>query len=80
MVTIYGKYANAIVYTVDNELYALEDYARNQLQMICNHPSAEALFILFGVPAFSIKIPFYSFVINNSKDNSNCYTCQVEYH
>ena len=41
MVTIYGKYANAIVYTVENELYALEDYARKQLQMICNHPSAE---------------------------------------
>ena len=41
MITIYGKYANAIVYTVENELYALEDYARKQLQMICNHPSAE---------------------------------------
>ncbi len=41
MVTIYGKYTNAIVYTVENELYALEDYARKQLQMICNHPSAE---------------------------------------
>ena len=41
MITIYGKYTNAIVYTVENELYALEDYARKQLQMICNHPSAE---------------------------------------
>ncbi len=41
MLTIYGKYANAAVYTVENELYALEDYARKQLQMICNHPSAE---------------------------------------
>ncbi len=41
MVTIYGNYTNAIVYTVENELYALEDYARKQLQMICNHPSAE---------------------------------------
>ena len=41
MITIYGKYANAIVYTVENELYALEDYARKQLQMICNHPSSE---------------------------------------
>ena len=41
MVTIFGKYTNAIVYTVENELYALEDYARKQLQMICNHPSTE---------------------------------------
>ena len=41
MITIYGKYTNAIVYTVENELYALEDYARRQLQMIANHPSAE---------------------------------------
>ena len=41
MITIYGKYTNALVYTVENELYALEDYARKQLQMICNHPSAE---------------------------------------
>ena len=40
MVTIYGKYTNAVVYTVENEIYALEDYARKQLQMICNHPSA----------------------------------------
>ena len=41
MITIFGKYTNAIVYTVENELYALDDYARKQLQMICNHPSAE---------------------------------------
>ena len=41
MITIYGKYTNAIVYTVANEEYALEEYARKQLQMICNHPSAE---------------------------------------
>ena len=41
MITIYGKYTNAVVYTVENELYALEDYARKQLQMICSHPSAE---------------------------------------
>ncbi|SEF55323.1 RNA-splicing ligase RtcB, repairs tRNA damage [Eubacterium ruminantium] len=41
MITIYGKYTNAIVYTVENELYALDDHARKQLQMICNHPSAE---------------------------------------
>ena len=41
MLTIYGKYTNAIVYTVANQEYALEDYARKQLQMICNHPSAE---------------------------------------
>ncbi len=39
--TIYGKYTNAIVYTVENEQYALDEYARKQLQMICNHPSAE---------------------------------------
>ena len=41
MITIYGKYTNAIVYTVENELYALEEHARKQLQMICNHPSSE---------------------------------------
>ena len=39
--TIYGKYTNAIVYTVENEQFALDEYARKQLQMICNHPSAE---------------------------------------
>jgi RNA-splicing ligase RtcB len=41
MITIYGKFTNAEVYNVENELYALEDYARKQLQMICDHPSAE---------------------------------------
>ncbi len=40
MITIYGKYTNAIVYTTSNEEYAIDDYARKQLQMICNHPSA----------------------------------------
>lgn len=40
MITIYGKYTNAIVYTTDNEQYAIDDYARKQLQMICDHPSA----------------------------------------
>lgn len=39
--TIYGKYTDAIVYTVENEQFALDEYARKQLQMICNHPSAE---------------------------------------
>lgn len=39
MITIYGKYTNAIVYTVDSEQYAIDEYARKQLQMICNHPS-----------------------------------------
>jgi RNA-splicing ligase RtcB len=43
--TIYGKYTNAIVYTVENEQYALDEYARKQLQMICNHPSAEGSII-----------------------------------
>ena len=41
MLTIYGKYTNAVVHTVKNEEYAIEDYARAQLQMICDHPSAE---------------------------------------
>lgn len=41
MITIYGKYTNAIVYSVENEEYALEEYARKQLQRICDHPSAE---------------------------------------
>ncbi|TGY89396.1 RNA-splicing ligase RtcB [Petralouisia muris] len=40
MVTIYGKYTNAIVYTTNCEEYAIDDYARKQLQMICDHPSA----------------------------------------
>ncbi|MDE7274573.1 MAG: RtcB family protein [Lachnospiraceae bacterium] len=40
MITIFGKYTNAIVYTTDNEQYAIDDYARKQLQMICDHPSA----------------------------------------
>ena len=40
MITIYGKYTNAQVYTVKNEEYALEEHARAQIQMICNHPSA----------------------------------------
>lgn len=41
MITIYGKYTKALVYTVKKEEYALEDYARAQLQMICDHPSAQ---------------------------------------
>ncbi|MDE6760948.1 MAG: RtcB family protein [Lachnospiraceae bacterium] len=41
MITIYGKYANAVVYTVRNEEYAIEEYARRQLQRICDHKSAE---------------------------------------
>lgn len=41
MITIYGKYTNAIVYTVENEQYAIDEYARKQLQMICDHKSAE---------------------------------------
>lgn len=40
MITIYGKYTNAVVYTTNNEEYAIDDYARKQLQMICDHPSA----------------------------------------
>ena len=40
MLTIYGKYTNAIVYTTNNEEYAIDEYARKQLQMICDHPSA----------------------------------------
>ena len=39
MITIYGKYTNAIVYTTENEQYAMDEYARKQLQMICDHPS-----------------------------------------
>ena len=45
MITIYGKYTNATVYTVENEIYALDEYARKQLQMICNNPSAEGSII-----------------------------------
>lgn len=41
MITIYGKYATAVVYTVENEQYAIDEYARKQLQMICDHKSAE---------------------------------------
>lgn len=40
MITIYGKFTNAIVYTTENETYAIDEYARRQLQMICDHPSA----------------------------------------
>ncbi len=40
MITIFGKYTNALVYTTDNEQYAIDDYARKQQQMICDHPSA----------------------------------------
>ena len=38
---IYGKYTNAVVYTVKNEEHAIDEYARKQLQMICDHPSAK---------------------------------------
>lgn len=41
MITIYGKYTNALVYTVNNEEYALDPHAYKQLQMICNHPCAQ---------------------------------------
>lgn len=40
MITIYGKYTNAVVYTTNNEKYAIDEYARKQLQMICDNPSA----------------------------------------
>lgn len=40
MIKIYGKYTNAVVYTTHKEEYAIDDYARKQLQMICDHPSA----------------------------------------
>lgn len=40
MITIYGKYTNAVVYNCEREEYALEEYARKQIQMICNHPSS----------------------------------------
>lgn len=39
MITIYGKYTNAVVYTTNNEKYAIDEYARKQLQMICDNPS-----------------------------------------
>lgn len=39
MITIYGKYTNAVVYTTNHEEYAIDDYARKQLQRICDHPS-----------------------------------------
>lgn len=41
MIEIFGKYTNAIVYTCENEKYAMDDYARKQIQMLCNHSSAE---------------------------------------
>ncbi len=41
MITIYGKYTNALVYTTDNQEYAIDTYARKQLQMICDHPSTQ---------------------------------------
>lgn len=41
MITIYGRFTNAIVYTTNNEEYAIDNYARKQLQMICDHPSAQ---------------------------------------
>lgn len=40
MITIYGKYTNAVVYTTNHEEYNIDDYARKQLQMICDHYSA----------------------------------------
>lgn len=41
MIEIYGQYANAIVYTCENEAFALDEYARKQLTMLCNHKCAE---------------------------------------
>lgn len=40
MITIYRNYTNAVVYATHNEEYALDDYARKQIQMLCNHPSS----------------------------------------
>ena len=40
MITIYGNYTNAVVYTTNNEEYAIDEYARKQIQIICNHPSS----------------------------------------
>lgn len=41
MITIYGKYTDAVVYTTNNQEYAIDTYARKQLQMLCDHPSAQ---------------------------------------
>ena len=68
MITIYGKYTNAVVYTTDNEQYAIDDYARKQLQMICDHPSAAGSRIRVmpdvhpgkvGTIGFTARIPCY---------------------
>ena len=40
MITIYGKYTNAIVYTTNSQEYMIDEHARKQLQMICDHPSS----------------------------------------
>ena len=50
MITIYGNYTNAIVYTTNNELFAIDEHARKQLQMICNHPSAAGSKIRITAP------------------------------
>ena len=42
MIVIYGKYANAHVYTVKSEEFCLDTHARAQIQMLCDHPSAKA--------------------------------------
>lgn len=41
MIQIYGKYTDAIVYTCENEKYTMDEYARKQIQMLCNHQSAK---------------------------------------
>ncbi len=41
MIHIFGDYTDAYVYTCENEAYALDEYARKQIQMLCNHKSAK---------------------------------------
>lgn len=41
MESIYGAYANAVVYSVANEHYNLDPQARRQIQAACNSPAAK---------------------------------------
>jgi len=40
IISVQGKYAEAIVYTTDNENTSLDDYAKAQLQLLVDNEAA----------------------------------------
>lgn len=63
MLTIYGRYANAIVYTVESEQYAFDEHTRKQIQMLCNNPCMEGCKIRIMPDVHPSKISVVGFTM-----------------